>query len=400
MVGSRLRQVSCLGLAMMFLACGDDKASDPDGTVADVAETAAPDGTSDATNTPDGEVASTLCTSDTECTGGAICDCHGACVAPGTKACTEDRNCGVPNWCNTCTGFCEAQVGVCELCSESRGCLDQGQCLPYASGDYFCGLGCVTDAGCPDGFSCLSVAGVAVKQCVAKSGACGDLGLCQGDSECPVGQICSDATRQCAPGCVEDGQCQEGTVCVSGRCVPPCAGNGDCTAPAECDDGKCKVPGACDAAADCPTPATYCSRVTGQCEPGCQVTADCKDAGKLCEGSVCVDKGCEHNFECAFGQVCNKASGECVPFPTSEQHCATCSAEGDPTGCNEGNECVRFTDAEDNPKGDFCIVPCANDPIDRCPSGWQCTAVEDPEGGAEQFFCVRQCYVNPVGTNP
>lgn len=388
-------------LAAALVACGDDKKGEGDAT-------SQPDGTTqvdvegDATTAPDGDTTgpSSFCSSNTECTGaGEICDCHGQCVVAGGTACTEDRNCGVPRWCNTCTGFCEAQVGVCESCSVSNGCLDQGACLPYASGEQACGLGCVTEAGCPEGFACQAVTGVATKQCVAKSGVCDDLGLCAKDSECPVGKICSDVTHTCANGCVEDGQCQNGMVCAAGRCVPPCTGDGDCTAPATCAaGGKCKVPGACEAATDCPAPATYCSRETGGCVPGCQIDADCKNAGQRCDGGACIDKGCLHNFECAFGKVCDQASGQCVAFPTSEPHCATCDADAETNaGCPAPNQCVRFQDQDSMPRGDFCIVPCKDDPIDRCPSGWQCTAVED-ENGAEQFFCARQCYINPVGT--
>jgi len=392
-------------LCLVVSACGDDDKATPDtsgqgdatsqGDVADIS--------GDATATPDGDATgSSFCTSNTECASpGEICDCHGQCVVAGGKACTEDRNCGVPNWCNTCTGFCEAQVGVCETCSTSNSCLDQGACLPYASGDQFCGLGCVTEAGCPDGFVCLPVEGFSAKQCIAKSGTCDDLGLCARDTECPVGQICSDATRTCANGCVEDGQCQNQTLCVGGRCVPPCTGDADCTAPATCSGGKCKIPGACEVATDCPAPGTYCSRETGECATGCQIDADCKNAGQRCDGGSCVDKGCLHNFECAFGKVCDQASGQCVAFPASDPHCATCDAQAEtnPT-CPEPNLCASFQDQDEQPRGDFCLVPCKDDPIDRCPSGWQCIAIEDPESGAEQFFCARQCFIDPVGVTP
>lgn len=390
--------------AAITAACGGDTGKGADGA----GDIGGGDTTSDATDTsvdsagdtagPDGG-GQGFCQSDVECTGaGEVCDCHGQCVVATGNACTEDRNCGVPRWCNTCTGHCEEQVGVCQPCEESRACLDQGACLPFSSGGTFCGGGCVTDAGCPQGYMCLGIEGVGVKQCVPKSGACEDLGLCAGDAECPVGEICSDATRTCAGGCLEDGQCLSGTVCVGGRCVPPCDGPEDCTAPAICDGGKCKVPGACDAPADCPDKETYCSRVTGQCEPGCQVDADCKDAAKICEGGTCEDKGCQHNFECAFGRVCDKGTGQCVPYPASEPYCAECNADAETNpGCPDPNLCVRFQDEDQQPLGDFCIVPCKDDPIDRCPSGWQCQKLEDPESGAAQFFCARPCYIDPVG---
>lgn len=390
-------------LVVALVACGGEESSPGDTSSTDT-------GGQDTTPGPDsGDTAdiagdttpSPFCTSNAECTGaGEICDCQGECVVPLGDACTEDRNCGIPNWCNPCTNHCEPQGDLCDPCNNSRGCKDQGVCLPYSSGGSFCGLACVTDAGCPTGYTCLDLDG-AGKQCVAASGQCEDLGLCSADRECPLGQVCNAVTRKCGPGCTEDGQCQQGTVCVQARCVPPCTGDGECVAPATCQGGKCKIPGACELASDCPTPETYCDRGTGQCAPGCQVDADCKDAAKVCKSNDCIDKGCQHNFECAFGRVCNKGNGQCEPYPTSEPHCASCDpqAENDPA-CPTPNICVTFQDENEQPLGDHCLVQCKNDPIDRCPSGWQCQRFEDPNGGPEQFFCTRPCYLNPVGVTP
>ena len=393
-----------LALLLVLAGCGSDGGGAAGDTSADTAPGDTADTSGDATSQPDGDTsgASSFCRDDSECTvTDEICDCHGQCVVVTGTACVEDRNCGVPRWCNTCTGRCEEQASVCQPCEVGRACADQGACLPYSSGGTYCGLGCVTDVGCPQGFACLDVAGVDTKQCVAKSGSCEDLGLCTKDSECPSGEVCSDVTRTCAQGCSEDGQCQAGKVCVQARCVAPCTGDGECTAPATCQGGKCKIPGACETANDCPAPATYCDRDSGQCAPGCQVDADCKDAAKLCEGGRCVDKGCQHNFECAYAQVCEQASGQCVPYPTSEPHCAACNADAeDNPSCPAPNQCVRFQDDEGKPLGDYCIVPCKDDPIDRCPQGWQCQALQDPNGGPDQFFCARPCYIDPVGTPP
>lgn len=380
-----------------LVACGSDTA--PADTAADTSPPNDTTNTDTGTDTSPSDTtpATDFCTADADCDGaGEICDCQGLCVVPTGSACTEDRNCGVPNWCNPCTKHCEPQVELCDPCQDSRGCKDLGLCLPYESGGSFCGLACVTDVGCPQGYTCLDLGGPG-KQCVARSGACEDLGLCSADRDCPLGQICNAQTKNCGPGCTEDGQCQQGTVCVSARCVPPCGGDGDCVAPATCQGGKCKIPGACESPADCPTPETYCDRGTGQCAPGCQVDADCKDAGKVCKSNECIDKGCQHNFECAFGRVCNKGNGQCEPYPTSEPHCATCNAESETNpSCPTPNICVRFQDDQQQPLGDFCLVQCKDDPIDRCPSGWQCQRFEDPESGAEQFFCARPCYIPPV----
>ena len=388
-------------IVVALAACGDSKTTTGgDATTTSATDTSSVDGTSagDTTIGPDGGTA-VACRGIEDCAAagaGAVCNCDGACVVPTGKACTEDRNCGVPNWCNPCTGHCEPQAELCEACTDARGCQEDGGCLPYQSGGTFCGRACVTGAGCPQGYECQDV-GLDDKQCVPKSGACAELGLCSGDSACPIGQICSDATKTCAPGCSEDGQCPGDNVCVLGRCVPPCGGNEDCTTPATCEAGKCKIPGACESAADCPTPATYCDRDTGRCEDGCQVNNDCKDAAQICKSGACVPKGCAHNYECAFGKVCDKSNGQCVPFPASEPHCAVCDAEAEnPPSCPSPNACLRFQDENEQPLGDFCLAACKDDVIDRCPSGWQCQPVQLEEGADPTYLCQRQCWIDPL----
>lgn len=406
LAGSAARAVVALvALVSLVAACGDSKSSSGDATATSTSttDTSSGDGTSatDGTTSPD-TTTGTACQGPGDCASlgeGAVCDCDGQCVVPDGKACTEDRNCGVPNWCNPCTGHCEPQASLCEPCADSRGCQDLGACLPFSSGGTFCGRGCVTGAGCPTGYDCLDV-GLTSKQCVPRSGACADLGLCEGDGECPIGEICSEATRTCAPGCTESGQCpgEGANVCVLGRCVPRCDGPEDCTSPATCQvDGKCKIPGACERAADCPTPETYCDRESGQCEAGCQIDADCKDASKECQAGACVAKGCEHNYQCAFGENCDQGSGQCVPFPASDPHCGTCDAEAEsPPECPAPNACLRFQDEDQQPLGDFCLVACKDDAIDRCPSGWQCQPVELEEGAEPTLLCVRQCWIDPL----
>jgi hypothetical protein len=75
-----------------------------------------------------------------------------------------------------------------------------------------------------------------------------------------------------------------------------------------------------------------------------------------------------------------------------------CDAEAEANpGCPDPNMCIRFQGADESapPLGDFCLVPCKNDPIDRCPSGWQCQRFED-QSGSEQFYCARFCNIDPI----
>ncbi len=377
-------------------ACGG--AAEPSG--ADVGVVAGADVPSEASGADASSpgVASRCVTASDCADAGAVCTCEGLCEVPAGAACTEDRNCGTPRYCNACTGYCEAQARLCEPCEAENGCVDGGACLPFASGGSFCGAPCLADAGCPRGFRCAEVAGVAARQCVPTAGRCADVALCEADADCPLGRICQSQTGQCTAGCV-DGGCPNGDVCVTGRCKPPCGSDADCTAPEVCGDGgKCRVPGSCEVRSDCPAPETYCDRETGRCADGCQEDLDCQDAAKMCRDGRCVAKGCTANYQCAFGQVCD-AAGACVPYPASEPHCASCDAAsgGGPT-CGEPNLCVTFQGDDGQPLGDHCLVPCKDDPDHACPSGWQCRRFDDPEGGAARFFCARPCYVAPLGT--
>ncbi len=382
-------------------ACGSDGEG---GEGADVAvDTAAPlDGGADAVAATDSHEGADAaggplfrCAVDADCSGaGEICTCEGECVVPEGAACTEDNNCGVVDgvrhWCSDCTGHCEAQRAVCQPCTKAREC-NQGSCVAFASGGNFCGLDCVTDVGCGVGYVCREVSGIEAKQCVPKSGNCLDLGICQDDGDCPDGEICNAAIGECGQGCV-DGGCTVGQVCVLGRCVAPCASDDDCDAPATCtDDGKCKIPGSCETKADCPEPETHCDKVEGRCKDGCLADSDCGDAAKECESTQCVAKGCEHNYQCQFDHDCEQASGACVE--NTEPHCEPCGDSGS-FACDDPNLCVTFKDEDDNPLGDFCLLPCKEDPIDKCPAGYQCQAAEID--GEDKHFCVRECHVDPV----
>jgi hypothetical protein len=368
-----------------------------DASSADVALPSDAEG-SDATTPPDGP-ALTLCTSDTDCDEeGATCTCNGVCQVFDTNPCLVDKNCPSDHFCDVCAGFCAPEVGVCEPCTNDGACGDGGACLPFASGGSFCGNECISDLGCDVGYSCSDVEGYAQKLCVPDSGKCEDLGLCESDGECPDGQVCSDNLKICAPGCTEDDQCSGNLVCEAARCVEPCATAADCPQGAECVEGHCKVPGACEGAVDCFEPETYCDKSIGQCVPGCLVDTDCQDAAKVCESKACVPKGCIHNYQCGFEEVCDKPTGACMPSP--DDHCGVCESGAENQCGGDPNLCVTLQDEDPNTgetvdKGDFCLLPCAEDPVDQCPQGYSCTHIQmDTIDG---FYCTRACWVNPVG---
>jgi hypothetical protein len=386
---------------------GGDSVVTPDTAADGVAGDAAADG--------DGGPVTPACVADSDCAEpGATCTCRGVCVVLTTKACQTTQNCGGTQWCNPCTRHCEPTLGLCEpcesvtVCDPGTGCVtatdgpcaEQGVCSAYASGGSFCGRGCISAAGCPVGYNCIAVAGSSERQCVPKSGSCEDLGVCKNDGECPDGEKCEQGA--CAPGCVDDDECPTDgggvkLICTKARCVPPCASNAECTLPAECDtaSGRCKVPGACEDSAEC-APESYCDKVTGDCIPGCLEDVHCQTAAKICKNKKCVAKGCEHNYQCGFNKVCDKGPGECVESTRAD--CSTCDAMSQSPQCGgEPALCVTFQDEEMNPLGDFCLLTCENDEIDKCPQGYQCEHIQSDDGSIDNFYCTRQCPDNPLG---
>ncbi len=359
----------------------------------DAASGAAGDATRPAPRAP-------TCSTAEDCKDGELCDCLGRCVAdPGGTECVEDKNCGGGAWCDTCIGRCRDQVGLCEPCTSSSACEGTGSaCLDYASGGSFCGLGCLTDVGCPAGYRCEQVPGHTSNQCVPSSGLCGAPGECTKDGDCTPPLVCNAALRRCAPGCVDDEACPQGQVCSAGRCGPPCDdASNPCPAGQTCVSGHCKVPGGCVDSSECPEPETHCDATSHLCVPGCETDADCKSFSKVCKQGKCVEKGCEANWYCAFGEVCDLATGKCQP--AEGPYCATCDPDNDTVCKTAGadNLCVNFQDEDGNDLGAFCLVACGADPANPCPQGWACTEVDLGDGKPPRHLCVRDCPTPPIG---
>ncbi len=118
----------------------------------------------------------------------------------------------------------------------------------------------------------------------------------------------------------------------------------------------------------------------------------------VCEGKTCVPKGCTHNYQCAFAEECEKATGGCVPTP--DDHCAVCDASAEGQCGGDPNLCVSLQDEDGNEMGDYCVLTCKDDPVDQCPQGWGCQHIQAQgqggQPGLDDWFCVRSCWVDPV----
>ena len=329
------------------------------------------------------------------------------CVAPGKGECDLSSECGSGQYCDPCLRTCKKSREPCDPCNADIECKNAvidgkpgSMCLTYPTGGNFCGLACLSVAGCPSGYSCEKLPGIEQMQCVPKTKSCAPgSGKCKSDADCPYTTVCSSDYGVCVKGCTLDNNCVAGKVCALGHCVDPCSGDSECTpiAPeAVCKDKRCIIPGGCMGSDECLTAATHCDQGSHKCAPGCVIDSDCKDFAKKCDGTTCVDKGCKKNWECPFNHVCDVASATCKP--AEGKFCATCDPNDDQvTACGgKPNMCFSMKDANDQDKGSFCAITCGSDPGGPCPQGYQCMDVKDDKGVSQGKVCIRPCYTTPV----
>ncbi len=338
------------------------------------------------------------CLDDTECAATETCDCAGACVAAGSLVCEEDKNCGSGAYCDGCSAMCYPLKELCAPCAADNECDGTGsRCLGLASGGTVCATQCLSQQGCPDEFICTDLPTTGTSYCVPESGDCGmSLVECTEDNECAFPLVCG-GTGLCVEGCADDVACGDGKVCEAGKCVPACGVDGvTCDSAKICVEGHCTVEGGCIDSTDCPEPETYCDLELSLCVPGCQLDFDCKSSAQMCLEGSCVKKGCTGNYFCAFGEVCDVQSGDCVVPP--EPHCGSCDSGNDTTcaSLSETNQCLSFQDESGAVLGDFCLVGCGPDPANPCPQGYNCQDLELDENGTTKALCVRDCSVPPI----
>lgn len=341
------------------------------------------------------------------CEAGTACNCHGVCEPISGAVCRTDLQCPVSEYCDDCLGACKTRVAPCGRCgSDDQACeRPTDVCMPFGTaGLPTCLRGCVGQPTCDalgPGYTCREV-GAGVMACVPDDGECGVETRCESDAACPRGRICGPAGR-CQDGCTGNAECPNGQVCSGARCVPPCGEASPCEAPAVCEaDGQCRVPGGCTTSADCPERETHCDLASGRCAPGCELDADCLTAADECADGRCRPRGCTGNYQCAFEQVCNLATGACED--AGGRHCEPGCDPMVEGACGDGNACVGLQDRDGKELGQFCFEGCRPAP-NECPQGYQCVDLAAQSSGMGMSpdpppepmrMCIRRCDQEPV----
>ncbi len=177
-----------------------------------------------------------LCESDGDCDDGR-CDegiCISECAAPSDCPGRFDdcRNGRCYNRCfgpGTCFrgGVCLNGICVDEQCDEDSDCEEGRLCR---------GQLCVLPAPCESDDECSSR-----QRCL--DGNCEELSACGGDGNCADDEIC--VRGRCSPvaQCEARGDCADDEDCIAGRCVPGlCRGEVDCDLGQICEAGECIDP--------------------------------------------------------------------------------------------------------------------------------------------------------------
>ena len=173
---------------------------------------------------------------------------------------------------------------------------------------------------------------------------------------------CSSTTES---GCSGDGECERGTVCLSGACeAVGCQGLGDC------QDGQTCVDIDGDGVKEC-------TAIECQLDADCDTLAAEAGVAMTCDLGVCVGVGSNDKdvVEEALEEVIPEIEEEVVP--QGDRLCQPCT---DNSECGEaGNLCTPL------PEGDYCTKLCGTNA--DCPSGFLCLEIT-----SESKQCVPGLY--------
>ncbi|MEQ9502317.1 MAG: hypothetical protein RIT81_35935 [Deltaproteobacteria bacterium] len=337
------------------------------------------------------------CSADTGDLVPGACDTNDDCLAtewcrmgacqPGTgNACEEDGDCGAGEVCDVVTDCgatrCSGNTCVPAACEDHEDC-DEG---------FLCDDGtCVAGPDCEDDEDCE--AGL-----VCDEGTCTAPGPCESDDECADGDLCVDG--ECGPPvpCEDRSDCEDGQMCFDGACRDACTEDADCAPPlSRCDTDAMECRPGCFNDGQCPE-GTICEGFLCV-DAECSSDEECDGQNVFCDGGRCADfEPCGMNGDCPTGFVCDEATMRCTALPP----CRTDRDCGPEAYCEDGYcqpaaSCANMTCAEGfECIGDVCVPsPCRGDA--------DCTAPEVCIGGVcgeapSTEFVTEVRIVSPAGT--
>ena len=206
------------------------------------------------------------------------------------------------------------------------------------------------------------------------------------------GSESGDGTTGPGPDCIEDTDCDPGSICEDSECVPGCTGMQACGDGFDCCEGEC---------IDINTDLQHCGTCGNVCEAPDKQAISCD--GKSCQVGECDDgffdcdgvAGCESEIECA----CEPAAEQpCYPGPAGTEDVGICTGgtqQCNPFGTGWG-ACVGFVLPE-------ALEVCANGLDDDCNGAPDDIVDVDGDGWTfcdndcceDEFECGSPTLVNP-----
>ncbi|HEY0138019.1 MAG TPA: choice-of-anchor L domain-containing protein [Nannocystis sp.] len=236
------------------------------------------------------------------------------------------------------------------------------------------------------------------------------------EAECPMGQFCNMQSGLCEPGCNDDTDCNDATLCDVGEKVcKGCLIDGNCGLGTVCEGGTCVA--GCNDMQPCQDGLACCG---GQCfdvasDPlhcgGCTACPLPDNAAASCVGGTCGLGACQNDFNNCDkdpGNGC-EVDGSCECVPGEKVACYTGPEETKNIGVCKGG--LQTCNAQGTGYGSCTgeVLPgaldlCANSLDDDCDGSVDEDPDEDGDGwtvcGGDCCDAIGPNCLNPLLVNP